>query len=155
MLLRYFVVDGSNQFRRVDRDVVEEVWNEQRLTDDLDWPIGDELRIVTVLCDEESLAPQVSFFLRTELVGGEITEESRNEAYEAMSRHQGRRYGSRAAHHQLAGWPQDWQRQLAVALDVLPGELRRIGIGGPLLMADLWGFSIERILDYFEQATGE
>jgi len=37
-----------------------------------------------------------------------------------------------------------------VALDVPVVELRRIGIGGPLLMADLWGFSIERILQYFE-----
>ncbi len=60
-------------------------------------------------------------------------------------------YDILAEDHQLYGWPDDWYQQLAVALDVPVVELRKVGIGGPLLMADLWGFSIERILQYFEE----
>lgn len=155
MFLRYFVVDIADQFQVAERSVVEDVWRGKESVAALGFATGDQLRIASVLCDEESLAPKVIFFLRTELEGGRITEGSRFEAYEAMTKHHRRRYDSEAAYHQLAGWPRDWQSQLAVALDVPAVQLRRIGVGGPLLMADLWGFSIDRILDYFEQAADQ
>lgn len=153
MLLRFFVVDKSGQFQIADRVAVENVWRGESSAATLGYLIGATLRIVSVLCDEESLEPKVIFFLRTELKGGKITDQSRFEAYEAMTRHHRRRYDSGAAHQQLAGWPEDWQHQLAVALDVPAMQLRRIGVGGPLPMADLWGFSIDRILDFFEEAA--
>ncbi len=153
MLLRYFVVDAEDQFQFAGRKAVENVWRGKNSAASLGYPTGEQLRIVSVLCDEERLAPKVIFFLRTELEGGRITDKSRFDAYEAMTKHHRRRYDSEAAQRQLAGWPQDWQRQLAVALDAPAVELRRIGVGGPLLMADLWGYSIDRILDYFERAA--
>ncbi|MBP89080.1 MAG: hypothetical protein CMJ64_20585 [Planctomycetaceae bacterium] len=155
MLLRFFLVDADEQFRLVPRGPVEDVWAGRRTTRIFDWPTDDEFRVVSVLCDEETLAPKMCFFLRTELKDNEITDESRFQAYEAMTRHNQRRYDTEAANFQLSEWPRDWQSQLAVALDVPVMELKRIGVGGPLLMADLWGFSIDRILDYFEEACEE
>lgn len=155
MLLRYFLVDTDDQFRIVPREAVEDVWAGRRTIRVFDWPVGDELKIVSVLCDEDTLDPKMCFFLRTELKNHEITDESRFQAYEAMTRHNQRRYDTEAANFQLAEWPRNWQSQLAVALDVPVVNLKRIGVGGPLLMADLWGFSIDRILDYFEEACEE
>jgi hypothetical protein len=43
---------------------------------------------------------------------------------------------------------------LAVALDVPALQLRRIGIGGPLLMSELWGVPVETVITYFEEAAG-
>ena len=33
--------------------------------------------------------------------------------------------------------------------------LTRIALGGPLLMSDLWGVPVEKVVEYFEAATGE
>ena len=152
MLLRYFLVDIDNQFRLVSRHAVEDVWAGRRTVRVFDWEVGDELKIVSVLCDEETLEPKMCFFLRTDLEDLEITDESRFQAYDAMTRHNKRRYDTGSANHQMAEWPHDWQQQLAVALDVPAMDLKRVGVGGPLLMADLWGYTIDRILDYFEEA---
>ena len=118
MLLRYFLVDADDQFRLVPRNSIEDVWSGRRTTRVFEWPTVDEFRVVSVLCDEETLEPKMCFFLRTELKDNEITDESRFQAYEAMTRHNQRRYDSAAANFQLAEWPRDWQTQLAVALDV-------------------------------------
>ena len=152
MLLRYLLVDVDNQFRLVPRSAVEDVWAGRCTVRVFDWAVEDELKIVSILCDEETLEPKMCFFLRTKLKDDEITDESRFQAYDAMTRHNNRRYDTVSANHQMAKWPHDWQLQLAVALDVPAMELKRVGVGGPLLMADLWGFTIDRILDYFEAA---
>lgn len=151
MFLRYLIVDSIGQFRLVDSSPVEDVWTGRRHADVLGHAIGDELRLVTVICTDEDLAPRKCFFLRAKLKDGRITDESRYDAYDSMTEHSRGTYDILAKDHQLDGWPDDWHQQLAVALDVPVVELRRIGIGGPLLMADLWGFSIERILQYFEE----
>ena len=155
MLLSYFVVDTKHQLRRVDRDLVEEVWEGICRADALGHDVGQELRILSVLCDEEELQPQMCFFVKADLSEGRITEKSRTEAYEAMTVHQKQTDEKLLPPSQFAGWPVDWQMQLAVALDVPAIQLRRIGVGGPLLMADLWGFSIDRILEYFDEANEE
>ena len=152
MFLRYLVVDSMEQFRLVDSCAVEDVWNGRRDVEVLGHPIGNELRLVTVVCNDEDLVPRKCFFLRAKLEGGRITNASRFDAYDSMTEHSRGTYDILAEDHQLDGWPDDWYQQLAVALDVPVGELRRVGIGGPLLMADLSGFSIELILQYFEKS---
>ncbi|MDP6466647.1 MAG: hypothetical protein QF918_02850 [Pirellulaceae bacterium] len=151
MFLRYLLVDSMGQFRLVDSLAVEDVWTGRRDSGVLGHPIGDELRLVTVVCNDENLAPHKCFFLRAKLKDGRITDESRFDAYDSMTEQSRGTYDILAEDHQLYGWPDDWYQQLAVALDVPVVELRKVGIGGPLLMADLWGFSIERILQYFEE----
>ncbi len=153
MFLRYLLVDSMGQFRLVDSSPVEDVWTGRRNSEALGHPLGDELRLVSVVCNDEDLAPLKCYFLRAKLKDGRITDESRFDAYDSMTEHSRGTYDILAEDHQLDGWPDDWHQQLAVALDVPVAELRRIGIGGPLLMADLWGFSIDRILQYFEQAN--
>lgn len=154
MQIRYFVVDDVGQLRKTPRKAVERLWKGRGTSFQLGVPVGDELRLISVVCDE-SLVPKMCFFLRTELQNGQITEESRIDAYEAAGNPTKRRYDHPAAQRQFAGWPRDWQHQLAVAMDVPAGQLRKIGIGGPLLMSDLWGISLKKVLEYFELADGE
>lgn len=154
MQLHYFIVDQREQLHKVPRDDVERLWRNEISAERLTIRLGDELRLVSVLCDED-LLPKISFFSRLRLRRGKITDESRIEAYEAMSTADRRRYDRPSAQRQFAGWPSDWQTQLAVALDVPVQQLRRIGLGGPLLMSDLWGISVEQILEYFEAADRE
>ena len=87
MLLRYFLVDTNDQFRLVPSNSVEDVWAGRRTTRVFHWPVGDEFKVVSVLCDDDSLEPKMCFFLRTEVKNDEITDESRMQAYDAMTRH--------------------------------------------------------------------
>lgn len=151
MRLLYFIFDRDGRLHKAPRRAVEELWKKRRNADDLPWDLGNSLRLITVVADDD-LQPVVSFFLKVDLEGGVISDSSRIEAYEAVGRRDRRRYDGESAHRQFAGWPADWQHQLAVALDVPAKEFRRIGLGGPLLMADLWGISLRKVLDYFEQA---
>ena len=153
MLLNYFVVDTDHQLRRVERELVEEVWCGARSTDELGHDIGDQLRVVSVLSDDADLQPQICFFVRAEVRDGSVTDQSRIDAYEAMTVHQKRAEDTFPDSEQFEGWPDDWQRQLAIALDVPAIQLQRVGVGGPLLMSDLWGYPIDRILEYFEEAS--
>ncbi len=154
MQLVYFVVDREQQLRPVPRAIMEGLWKGRRTATDLGCDIGEELRLISVVRDE-TFEPKMCFFVRLELENGLVRRESRLEAYEAMSKPSRRRYDSPAARRQFRGWPDDWQTQLAVALDVPARELRRVGLGGPLLMADLWGIPIEKVLEYFELADEE
>lgn len=154
MELLYFVVDQDGQLCHVPRQAVEDLWRGHRTTEALDCPLGEELRLISVLRDED-LTPKICFFVRLEIDQSRVTEESRIEAYESMESAQKRRYDNAAAQRQFAGWPIDWQSQLAVALDVPSSQLRKLGIGGPLLMSDLWGISLEKVLEYFEMANDE
>ena len=155
MLLSYFMVDVDQQLRRVDRETVESIWRGSQTTLELDDDVGEELKLISVLCDDDELQPQMCFFVRAKLSLGRVTDKSRFEAYEAMTVYQKRADESYPDSPQFNGWPSDWQIQLAVALDVPAIQLRKVGVGGPLLMADLWGFSIDRILEYFDEASEE
>lgn len=154
MELLYFVVDRDDQLRRATREAVEGLWQGRRPARDLDCDVGADLRLITALCDED-LLPVVIYFVRLELDAGAITDRSKLDAYEAMTTQKRRRYDSPAAQRQFIGWPADWPTQLAVALDVPAGELKKIGLGGPLVMSDLWGIPVEKVLAYFEEAAGE
>ena len=151
MHLSYFVTDSTRQLRRVPREALEAYWRKAGALDELGCAVDDELRLITVLSDDE-FAPVVCYFARFDLEGGRITDDSRVAAYEAMTSRHRRRYDHPAAQAQFTGWPADWQRQLAVALDVPAAALTKLGLGGPLLMSDLWGIPLEKVLEYFEEA---
>ena len=154
MQLRYFVIDEDSRLHRASKKVVEALWRGRCKAERLGCAMGDELRVITVVCDDR-LQPRISFFLRVALKNGKPTNSSRIEAYEAMTHSSGRRYDHPAAKRQFEGWPSDWQHQLAVALDVPVAQLHKVGIGGPLPMSDVWGISLDKVLDYFELADGQ
>lgn len=149
----YFVADREDQFRRVPIEAVEALWEGREDVASLDCDPGESLRLISVLIDED-LNPLVIFFMRLDLDDGEITAESRLEAYEAVTA-RGSKFTSPAAQKQFLGWPSDWPRQLAVALDTPLSGLNRIALGGPLLMSDLWGVPVEKVVEYFEGVNFE
>jgi hypothetical protein len=154
MQLRYFVVDADGQFCRTPAELVEAFWRGDCPADRLDVPPEGPLQLVTALIDDD-LNPVVVYFIRLELEDGAICETSRKTAFDAVTARHGRRFDSDAAKQQFIGWPADWQTQLAVALDVPAASLTKLGLGGPLLLADLWGIPMNKVLGYFEEAAGE
>jgi len=154
MHLVYFVVDVEGQLRRVPTEAAEAVWEGRAGTDIFSVALGEELRMVSALIDGD-LDPVVCFFMKLDVHGEEITDESRLDAYEAVTAKHAQHENHPAAQRQLEGWPSDWQTQLAVALDVPVAGLKRIAIGGPLLMSDLWGVPVSRVVEYFEEAIEE
>ena len=149
----YFVADRDEQLCRVPTEAVEALWEGRGGATSLGCEPGETLRLISVLIDED-LNPLVIFFLRLDLDRGEITPESRLEAYEAVTA-RGPKFSSPAAQKQFVGWPSDWPRQLAVALDTPVAALNRIALGGPLLMSDLWGVTVEKVVEYFEGVNFE
>jgi len=154
MNLVYFVIDEENQLRRVETEAVEGVWEGRMGTSALGYELPDELRLVSILIDDD-LNPIVCFFLRLDLDGEEITDETRLDAYEAVTARHQQQLSHPAAQRQLQGWPTNWPQQLAVALDVPVMEINRIAIGGPLLMSDLWGVPVAKVVEYFEDVIDE
>jgi hypothetical protein len=154
MQVRYFVVDAGRQLRRASRDEIERLWDGSATAAELSCAVADEFRLITVLCDDE-LEPVICYFLRLELENGRISDSSKIEAFEAVATRKRRRYDSPAARRQFTGWPEDWQTQLAVALDVPAAKLQKLGLGGPLLLSELWGIPLEKVLRYFEEAHEE
>ena len=150
MQLKYFVVDADERLWQVSRYTVEDLWKNHATSDEFDFNLDEELRLITVLCNER-LLPIVTFFVHLELEQGRITDESRVEAFEAM----GGRDDVTSAKRQFFGWPDDWPHQLAVALDVPISHFRKVGVGGPLLMSDLWGIPLQKVLDYFAEVNGD
>jgi hypothetical protein len=133
MRLRYFVIDGQGQLRKASQAGVKALWRGCRGADALGCPGGSELRLVSVLCDD-ALLPQRVYVLRLPLTKGRFTPED-NLALKAFSTPEYVTPGEALSHH-TAGWPRDFFRQLAVALDVPVVALHvPLGIGGPLLVA--------------------
>lgn len=153
MNLRYFVIDVDGQLRRVPTAAAEAVWAGQADAGELDVMLGSELKLVSALIDED-LNPVMIFFLRVDLDRGAITEESRLAALEAITAGQGRRLADQRQRRQFEGWPDDWRRQLAVALDTPAASFTKLGLGGPLVLSDLWGVSLDTVMAYFEKAVG-
>ncbi|MGH7201915.1 MAG: hypothetical protein ACREJB_15015 [Planctomycetaceae bacterium] len=154
MFLAYFVIDRDQQLRRAAPEMIEALWHGQVTTEELRIEVGEELRLISVLCLED-LTPAVCFFARLELEDGLISREAKINLFEAMAQRRVRRFDHPLAREQFHGWPSDWQRQLAVALDVPALDLKKISLGGPLVMSELWGVPLEKVLAYFEEAAGE
>ena len=154
MTLRYFVVDVDGQLRRVPAAAAEAVWAGHADAGELDAMLGSELKLVTTLIDD-GLNPVMTFFLRVELDRGRITEESRIAALEAITAGHGRRLSDPAQRRQFEGWPDDWRRQLAVALDTPAAHFTKLGLGGPLVLSEMWGVPMGTVMGYFERSSSE
>ena len=93
---------------------------------------------------------------RLATANGVVTEAARHLAYQAVTSiigSNGQDIDRAAFEYQVAGWPADWQTQLAVALDVPCGDLDRVAVGGPLPISDLIGVSVKESLRYFERVV--
>jgi hypothetical protein len=133
MKLCYFVVDARGQLRKAARGAIRGLWQGARRADTLGCPAGDELRLVSVVCDED-LLPQRLYLLRLPMDAGVFTPESYRKL-RRFARPDCVTPGELAGHH-TEGWPGDFFRQLAVALDVPAASLDvPLGIGGPLFLA--------------------
>lgn len=149
MKLDYYIVDEQGQFRRCSRSDVESLWQGNCRIGKINERLTDELQIVTVVRDEQ-LHPVMCFFSKLKLSDGQITDESKLELYEAITTRKKNRYDHPASQRQFEGWPKNWRTQLAVALDVPVSQLHRVALGGPLPLSDLWGMSVDKIVEYFE-----
>src|ERR1700681_601591 len=76
MKLRYFVMDARGQLRKASQAMVKGLWQGSVRADALGCPSGNELRLVSVVCDND-LLPEKVYVLRLPLVEGTFTEESR------------------------------------------------------------------------------
>jgi hypothetical protein len=133
MKLRYFFVDPQGQLQKVSQAGVQGLWKGSRRAESLGCPAVTEMRLVSVVCDEDLLPTKV-FLLRLSLTNGRFAEENRL-ALQLFSMPDCISPNEVVAHH-TQGWPQDFFRQLAVALDVpLKGLEVPLGVGGPLFAA--------------------
>ena len=76
MKLRYFVVDARGQLRKTPQAAVRALWDGGLEASALGCAVGSELRVVSVLCDDD-LMPQKMYLLRLPLTNGAFTYESR------------------------------------------------------------------------------
>ncbi|MGL4464513.1 MAG: hypothetical protein ACRC1K_20365, partial [Planctomycetia bacterium] len=151
MRVRYFALDRRQQLWKASQAAVEGIWDGTRPPSDLGLDLGDRLALATVLCDDD-LRPKVCYVLRLDVVDDAVTEDSRVLAYEAATEGNRRNLSHPSARRQSEGWPADWKHQLAVAIDAPLAALRRVGVGGPLPLADMLGVSRRDLLRYFEEA---
>lgn len=152
MRIRYFVVDTKHQLRRVSQALVEGAWAGRRDTRELAQLTGDDVRLITALCDEQ-LNPRIVFFMRMTLENGQITQASRELAYQTVTNLATLHEHTSTCEYHTTGWPEDWQQQLAVALDTPAQAFDRFAIGGPLPVSDLMGISIREVLRYFRDVA--
>jgi hypothetical protein len=133
MRLRYFVADARGQLRKASQTVVTRLWQGRLAAAALGSSDGTELRLVSVVCDAD-LFPQKIYVLRLPLTDGRCTLESRL-TLQAFTRPDCVTPAELVQHH-TEGWPRDFFRQLAVALDVPLAALEvPLGVGGPLFLA--------------------
>jgi hypothetical protein len=133
MKLRYFAVGPSGQLRKISKSAMEGLWRGHYRADQLGCDAGTELRLASVLCDRR-LLPRKIYLLRLPLSDGWFTEANLL-TLRIFSRPDCVTPREVITHH-TAGWPADFFRQLAVALDVPVADLGvPLGIGGPLFTA--------------------
>src|SRR4051794_24114545 len=113
MKLRYLYVDRHGHLTIIRRAHVEALWQGRLGADELDGPDGNELRLVSVLCDAR-LVPQKIFLLRLPLTDGYFTRANYRtlRSFSMPSRVTAREMFI----HHSDGWPPDFFPQLAVAL---------------------------------------
>ena len=146
MKVRYFIVTAQGQFRRIRRAQVEALWCGWVDGPTLGGGASNELRLLSVLCDNR-LLPKKIYLLRVPLTAGYFTRESyltlRIFSMPSCVTPQ------EMVNHHSEGWPTDTFSQLAVALDVPRGHLDvPLGIGGPLLMAAAMKVSPRKAIRY-------
>jgi len=133
MKLRYFVIDRVGRLYKIARSHINALWRGELKVGELGQFHHNELRLVSVLCDDQ-LLPHKVFLLRLPLCQGQFTKAN----YLTL-----RIFSMpdcvtprEVVQHHTDGWPVDFFTQLAVALDVPRKTLDvPLGIGGPLLMA--------------------
>jgi hypothetical protein len=133
MTLRYLIADTQGRLLLVRRSWVEALWRGRRCVRRHDGSYATELRLISVLSDHR-LLPQKIYLLRLSLTGGRFLRENRRalRSFSMPTRVTARE----VFQHHSEGWPHDFFKQLAVALDVPRAFLDvPLGIGGPLLMA--------------------
>lgn len=146
MKLRYLFVDHHGQLVKIRRSFVEALWRGELEAAELGGLDQSELRLVSVLCDDR-LLPQKIFLLRLPLSEGRFTKAN----YLTLRVFTMRDCvtAREVIQHHTDGWPVDFFRQLAVALDVPLRDLEvPLGIGGPLLMAAALRTSPKRAVRY-------
>jgi hypothetical protein len=133
MKLRYFVVNQKGQLLKARRAAVERLWEGAARAADLGCLDENELRLVSVVCDNH-LIPQKIFLLRVPLTQGRFTQE--NYLTLQIFTMPDCVTPQEVAQHHGGGWPADLLPQLAVAVDVPLAHLAvPVRIGGPLLLA--------------------
>ncbi len=146
MKIRYLFVDRDGQLVKVRRSVVEGLWQGELAAHDIGSQSLTELRLVSVLCNDQ-LLPHKIFLLRLPLSSGRFTRENYL-TLQIFSRRDCVTPREVIAHH-TDGWPADFYHQLAVAIDVPRKNLDLpVGIGGPLLMAAALKLSPKQALRY-------
>ena len=151
--LNHFVVDVEDRIWRISAQTFETLWHDGGSTrnvvsDGQLVNVGEQLRHLTVLSDE-NWQPLVTFLLRVDLIEDRLRVADRYRLYRALSGKIDGPLEKQLVQHQLSGWPADWQSQLAVAMDVPSSQFKKVSIGGPLVMADLWGMSVSGVLEHF------
>jgi hypothetical protein len=146
MKLRYFVVDHEGQLQKAAQAGVQGLWEGRRRAKALGCRAAHELRLVSVVCDEDLLPTKV-YVLRLPLTGGWFTEENRL-TLQLFAMPDSVTPGEMLQHH-TEGWPADFFRQLAVVLDVPLASLHvPLGVGGPLFTAAAMRVTPQQALRY-------
>jgi hypothetical protein len=146
MKLRYFIVDGEGQIRKASSATMDGLWEGRVRAEALGSPGKTELRLISVLCDDD-LQPHVVYLLRVPLTDGRCTAESQL-TLQIFSMRDCVTSREVVQHHGN-GWPRDLRRQLAVALDVPLNRLCvPIRIGGPLYLAAAMGVRPHQAVPY-------
>jgi hypothetical protein len=146
MKLRYFVVDPAGQLRKVPKSAIDGLWKGCYRADQLGGAAGNELRLVSILCDRH-LLPRKIYLLRLPLSDGWFTEANLL-TLRIFSRPDCVTPKEVIAHH-TAAWPADFFRQVAVVLDVPVASLSvPLGIGGPLFTAAKLRVTLRQALRY-------
>jgi hypothetical protein len=126
MKLRHFVVDQMGQLLKASQAGIKGLIQGRRSAGTLGYQAGHELRLVSIVCDAE-LLPMKIYIFRLPLTDGWFTEENALRLMPHCATMDG------MVQHHTEGWPTDFFRQLAVALDVpLAGLQVPLGLGGPL-----------------------
>src|SRR6185312_8088244 len=76
MKLRYFVVDDRGQLQKAAQAGVQGLWEGRRRAEALGCRAAQELRLVSVVCDDD-LLPSKIYVLRLPLTEGRFAEENR------------------------------------------------------------------------------
>jgi len=148
MKLRYFIVGQRGQLLQVRRAQVESLWRGLIDGPTLGGEASNELRLVSVLCDDR-LLPKKVYVLRVPLSAGYFTRESYL-TLRIFSMPDCVTPREMIQHH-TEGWPCDTYSQLAIALDV-PRKMLDVplGIGGPLLLAAAMRVSPRKAIRYLK-----
>jgi hypothetical protein len=148
MKLRYFVVGARGRLQKASHSAVRALWEGRLSANALGCPTDNEMRLVSVVCDD-NLLPKKLFVLRLPLMQGRFTEESyltlrlfaRPDCVTA----------DELVRHHTASWPADFFCQLAVALDVPRASLEvPLGVGGPLFLAAALRLTPRQALRYLK-----